>query len=533
MYNHEIALVNSKILTMDEKLPSAEAVYIKNGKIVFVGRNDDVISQLRHGAKVIDLQGLTVLPGFIDSHIHLMGLALARLWVNLKGVKSIGELKEVLKRNVNERPKGSWILGRGWDHEKFEEKRYPTRLDLDEVSEEHFIVIVRVCGHLCVVNTRALELFLRESCLIENEDLAKGIIKGEMIEKLFELVPPPTLEEIRESMKEVLRELAKVGITTVHSMSVTGEEIKILEQLRSEGSLPLRVRVYVRKALLDELEKLGIQRGFGDDLLRIMGIKIIADGSLGARSAALESPYSDNPTNSGLLYISYNELVKILNKCKKSNLQPSIHAIGDRAVRLVLDAIQRAYGSQVHKHRPRLEHGSLMPRELIEKMSELKGLIISIQPSFVISDFWAVSRVGENRVKNLYPFNSLLKSGVKVTIGSDSPVEVFDPMYQLYAITTRGRYEGIETYKFTREEVVKVNEAVKMYTVNGAYATFEENSIGSISPGKCADLVVLSEDLLSVPLSDIRKVKVLATMVNGNFIHKSPEFEEIIKEYEL
>lgn len=531
--SQEIALVNSKVITMNGQLPLAEAIYIKNGKIVFVGKNDEVISQLRRGTRIIDLRGLTILPGFVDSHIHLMGLALARLWVDLRNVKSISKLKGILKKYVNEKPKGSWILGRGWDHEKFEEKRYPTRLDLDEISKEHFIVVVRVCGHLCVVNTKVLKLLLREFHLVEDKDLSRGIIKGELIGNLFELIPPPTLKEIRKSMKEVLRELVKVGVTTVHSMSVTGEEIKILGQLRSEGSLPLRVRIYVRKSLLNSLKKLGIQRGFGDSFLRIMGIKVVVDGSLGARSAALESPYSDDPTNSGLFYISYNELIKVLGECKESNLQPSIHVIGDKAIRLVLKAIHEVYGDEAYKYRPRLEHASLVSRELIKKIEKLKGLIISIQPSFVISDFWAVSRLGKDRIKYLYPFNSLLRTKANITIGSDSPVEIFDPMYQLYAITTRGQYEGIETYRFTRKEIVEVNEAVKMYTVNGAYATFEENFIGSISPGKYADLVILSENLLNVPLSNIRKVKVLATMVNGNFIYKSPEFEGIIKEYEL
>jgi len=462
-----------------------------------------------------------------------MGLALTHLWINLKEVSSISELKDTLKKYVRGKPKGSWILGRGWDHEKFQERRYPTRLDLDEVSKEHFIVIIRVCGHLCVVNTRVLELLSKKLHLVGDVDLSQGIIKGNLIKELFKLIPSPTFEEIKECMKRSLEELVKAGITTVHAMSVTGEEMEMLQQLRSNNLLSLRVRLYVHYSLIDELERLRIQRGFGDDFLKIMGVKIVIDGSLGARTAALEEPYSDDPENTGLLYMSYNELVKILDKCKRMNLQPSIHVIGDKAVRLALKAIREIYGNDISEHRPRLEHASLMPSELIERAKELNGLVISIQPSFVISDFWAVDRVGRSRAKFLYPFNSLLSSGIRLIIGSDSPVENFDPMYQIYAVVTRGRYEGIETYKYTCGQEIEVADAIKMYTLNGAYATFEEKFAGSISPGKRADFVILSKNPLSATSLEIRNIKVLATIVNGNFVYESPEFREVIREYEV
>jgi len=531
--NQGIALVNSRIITMDKKFPLAEAIYIRNGKITLIGKNDKIISQARVGDKIIDLQGLVVLPGFIDAHVHLMELTLTHLWVDLREVKSIDELKEALKRVVKRKPKGSWIFGRGWDHEKFKERRYPTKLDLDEVSKEHFIVIVRTCGHLYVVNTKVLELFPKEVYKEHKRVLSDGIIKGNLVKILHKLVPSPTPDELKEAMKIVLKELVKTGITTVHNMSVTSEELRILQELKKEEYLLLKVRLYIHYSLIDELEKLGIEAGFGDDFLKILGIKIVLDGSLGARTAALKEPYSDDPENFGLFYVSYDELKKLLIKCKKLNLQPSIHVIGDKAVQFALNAIHEVYGNDAYRYRPRLEHASLISTELIDKAKRINGLVVCIQPSFIISDFWAIERIGRDRIKWLYPFNSLFKAKIKVAIGSDSPVETFDPFYQIYAITTRGQYENVETYRYTHEERVGINNALQMYTIGGAYAAFEEKYIGSLSPGKCADLIILSKNPLETPPSDIKEIKVLATIVNGNFVYRASEFDEFVQEYEL
>ena len=512
-----LALVNANVVTMDPSKPRAEAVYARGGVVRAVGSVSAVMRRVRPGDEVLDLEGLTVLPGFVDSHIHLMGLALSRKWVDLRGARSVRELVEALRERAALTPEGEWVLGRGWDHELLAEERYPTRADLDSVSERHYVVAVRVCGHACAVNSRVLKL-MRERLGVELAgELAEGLVRGSLLSRLFELVPKLSRDELRRGLVEVTRELAAAGITTAHAMSVTEEELTALVDLAREGLLPIRVRAYVVPSLM---HRAGLVRSL-EGMLRVAGVKLTLDGSLGARTAALEEPYSDEPGSMGVMHATEGELVAALMECRRLGLQPAMHAIGDRAVRLALSAIRAVYGRDLRPYRPRLEHASLLSEALLREMAEMRGLVVSIQPTFVTSDFWAVSRVGEHRAKYLYAFRSMAEAGVRLAVGSDAPVEDFKPLRQLRVLVDRGRREGAELHRLTPSEVLTAAEALAAYTTGGAYAAFDEGVISSISPGKLADMVVLSGDPLKVSADDMERLEVVATFVGGRLAHVS------------
>ena len=522
MYNSimkfDVLLINCKVNN------GIKAIGIKGNRIAYISSNKNLEKYIDEDTKVYDLKGHLVLPGFVDAHIHLLSLAKSRMWIDLKNVRSIEELKDLVRKEVKQKEKGEWVLGRGWDQEKFKEKRFPNRWDLDEVAPDNPVVLVRVCGHMCVVNSLALRIAgickntpsPKGGEIVKNEEgEPTGLLKESAMSLVFNKIGYDR-KKLFEKYVEIIEEVLKSGITMVHLMSVSREEFEFLEKLSLEGKLKLRVRVYFDVGLLPYLEKLGIRGGFGNDFLKICGIKIILDGSLGARSAALREAYSDDKDNFGIMLMNYGELKRIIEKCKKLGLQPAVHAIGDRAIEMVLRVYEEVYRNEVKKYRPRIEHVSLLSEDLIQRIKDLKP-IACVQPNFVISDWWAYERVGE-RIKFLYPFKTLYKI-TKLAIGSDSPVEPFNPFVQIYAAITRGVNEGVTTYNFTKHEVMGVHEIIKAYTEGGAYASFDENDYGNIEVGKKADLIVLDKDIFSCDAKKIKKIKIIGVMVDGKFVY--------------
>ncbi len=507
--------LNANVLTMDSARPLAEAVAVTGDRIVAVGSNEEIKPLIGLNTKVVDAKGTTILPGFIDCHTHLIEYGLSLKNVDLRGVTSIEEMKKRVAHRAQ--TSAAWILGLGWDQERFAEKRYPTRKDLDEASPDKPVLLWRVCGHICVLNSAALQV---AGIGAETPDPRGGIIDrdsseeptGILRETAFDLVlkaiPKLSLGDYEEAIVAASQRALEGGLTTVHCMTGSEPELRGLLKLRSEGRLRLRFYVFIPVEHMEAARYLGLRSGFGDDWIRLGGIKVFIDGSLGARTAALEEPYADDPKNRGMAIYNQQQLNEIVAEAHRSDFQIAAHAIGDRAIVMALHAFAKVNKSMPKEnHRHRIEHASVLDHTLIRRIQEL-GLIASVQPHFNVSDFWVEQRLGKERAYLTYPFASLLRAGVKVVAGSDCPVEPLTPLSGIEAAVNR-----------TPPETLGVEDAIALYTRNAAYASFDENTKGTITAGKLADLVILQEDPRKVPPSTISKIRVLKTMVGGRIVH--------------
>ncbi len=381
----------------------------------------------------MDLKGRVVMPGFIDAHAHLDSIGINLATLDLRGVSSIEELKSRLKDYVKS-VKARWIIGRGWDQELFRERRWPNRFDIDDVVSDRPVLLVRVCGHAAVLNTRAMELtgllnaVVRDVVRDGGVGNATGVIVERALDRVEELVRDSyTLGDYGEFMMNAMRYAASLGVTTVGFVSVDLKSLQSLIMLERElGRLPIRVRAYLNPSdhgidVIELLRQLGIRAGFGSQYLRINGIKVIADGSLGARTAWLSKPYNDDPGNSGRPNYGFDELMSIARRSGEAGLQLAIHGIGgDKMVETILDIYSRLGNAQVLRHR--IEHVSVLREDLVRRIREL-GIALAVQPHFVITDWWVVNRVGADRARYVYPFKTLIDNGVMLGFSTDAPVE--------------------------------------------------------------------------------------------------------------
>jgi len=516
----DLVLLNGSIITMDPKQPHAQAVAIKYDKIVGVGTYHEIRPWINDDTKTIDLKGKTVTSGFIDTHVHIRGFGKSLTTIDLRGIDSIKEIQQKLKAQVPKTPKDNWIFGHGWDQDRFKEKRYPTRWDLDKISPNNPVTLRRVCGHMCVVNSRALELanITRETKSSPKGRIDKtpqtgepnGILRENAMDLIQRIIPEPSETELMETCTLACKEAVKTGLTGVHWIIGSPTEIRVIQRLRAQNKLPLRVYILVPVEFLDDFIKMGLHTGFGDNMVRIGGIKILADGSLGARTAAFKEPYSDQPETKGMMLYTAEELSRLVIQAHAADFQLAIHAIGDYTVETVLNALDEALSRAPREnHRHRVEHASVLSEKTIRHMKKL-NLIASVQPHFVVSDFWAADRVGPERARWVYPFKSLIKEGVTVAGGSDCPVEPINPLFGIQAAVAR------ETFP---EERITVDDALRMYTINGAYASFEDDAKGSIEAGKLADLIVLSKNPLTVKSDKIKDIEVEMTIIGGKIVH--------------
>jgi predicted amidohydrolase YtcJ len=513
-------LVNGNIVTLDQSLPSAQALALYGDRIVAVGNNHDISSLASSEATRIDLKGATVLPGFIDCHVHLVEYGLSLWSLDLREVRSIEELKKLVSAKAREA--SSWIMGVGWDQERFAEKRYPTRQDLDQASPDRPVLLRRVCCHICVVNSKALQLAQVDSKTPDPEggvidrDAANeptGILRETAVELIERKIQDPTLEEYENATLTACQKALEAGLTSVHCILGSETELRVLLKLRTEERLPIRFYVLIPASRLKTAKQLGLTTGFGDKWVRLGSVKIFTDGSLGASTAALEAPYSDDPINRGVTIYNQEQLDEIIAEAQRSDFQVAVHAIGDRAIGILLEAVRKAKRGTAGKDlRHRIEHASVLNPELIRRMKELE-LTVTVQPHFVVSDFWVEQRLGSERARFTYPFSSLLQAGLMVVGASDCPVEPLGPLSGIAAAVDRDGPEAIAT-----------EDAIALYTRNAAYASFEENVKGTITAGKYADLVVLEEDPKRVRPSQISEIAVLMTMVGGRVLYRSPTF---------
>ncbi|MGD8506725.1 MAG: amidohydrolase [Candidatus Bathyarchaeota archaeon] len=523
MQHADLVLKNANTLTMNPHEPHAEAIAIKDNKIVAVGTNEQVQAWIGNQTRVMNLNGKTVVPGFIDTHVHMRGFGRFLTTIDLREVNSIKKMQQLLQERVQKTPKQKWILGRGWDQEKFKEKRYPTREDLDEAAPTNPVIFTRVCGHICVVNSQALELadISRDTVARSGGQIDKnletgeptGILRENALDLVWNIVPEPSEEELTEICELACQKAVEAGLTSVHWFVQSSVEIRILQRLRVKNRLAIRIYLVVPVGLLDCLTDAGLLTGFGDSMIKIGSIKILADGSLGARTAALKQPYNDKPSTKGMMLYSQKSLNEMALKAHRIGFQLAIHCIGDQAVDMTLKALEKALKETPREnHRHRLEHVSVLNESLIQRMKRL-GIVASVQPHFVVSDFWVVKRVGKARARWVYPFKTLIENGILVVGGSDCPVEPISPILGIYAAVNRKAFQ---------QERITVEEAIRIYTANAAYASFEEKTKGSIEAGKLADLVVLSDDLGGIEPRKIEDVKVEMTIIGGKFVHRMP-----------
>ncbi len=525
----DLVLRGGKIITVDAKNSRAEAVAVKGDKIIYVGAERGAAAFVGEKTKVYDLKGATVVPGLIDSHGHLLGLGQSLRQLNLVGTISYEQIVEMVAKRARETPRGQWILGRGWDQNDWPEKSFPTHHKLSEVSPDHPVLLERIDGHASLANKKALEI---AGVNRNTPDPPGGKIHrdktgeptGVLIDTAQNLVerhvPEPPPAEVKEMLLEAQRECLRHGLTGVHDAGAGRRTLEAFKELAREGKLKLRVYAMLAGRdgkLLEEYFSRGPEIGIGGNRLTIRSIKLVADGALGSRGAALFSDYSDDPGNKGLLIMSEEEIYSITKRALETGFQVCTHAIGDRANHIVLNAYERALEAVPAARDPRLriEHAQVISLKDIGRFARL-NVIASMQQTHATSDmYWAEARVGPERAKGAYAWRRLLESGARIAGGSDFPVEGVSPLWGLYAAITRQDHKAWPKEGWYLDQRMTREEALRSFTIEAAYAAFEEKTKGSIEVGKLADMVILSKDIMTVPPAELLKTEVVATIVGG------------------
>ena len=532
----DLIIFGASILTMDADKPRAQAVAVQGAKIAAVGSSEDILRLRCEKTVLIDAGGRSVLPGFNDSHLHLYGYAKTKSMVELSELAGIDALEIRLKNHIRDLAPtdGAWVIGRGWDQTPYREGRMPNRHDLDRVSAVHPIMLTRKCGHVCVLNTAALKaaaIFDHppavEGGLVELG--ADGKPSGILKENAMELALPPTPAVMGAAVKALItaaaQDFVKAGLTSVQTDDLgafPGEPAELFRaylELAEEGRLPLRVN---EQMLLTEPDKLrqviemGYTTGFGNDFFRIGPLKLLTDGSLGGRSALLSEPYADEPGNRGIALFSREQLKQLVSLAHKAGMQVAAHAIGDRAVADVLDVYREVLqGHPRQDPRFRVIHASLTPPELLDRFIR-QGVLADVQPCFVPSDLpFIESRLGKARAAFAYRFRDFLRRGIHLGGSSDCPVEDHRPLMGIHAAVNRRGFDGRPEEGWMPGQKLTVHEAISLYTMGSAYSAFEEGIKGSVTAGKLADLVILSDDIEKVSPEQIRDLTVEKTIIGG------------------
>ena len=528
----DVVLINSTIYTLNDSAPNAQAVAFLGDTLVFVGSNALSKEYQCNDAKVIDLKGSYVYPGFVDSHAHLKGIGHRENSLNLQGIDSLKEMLTTVEIFSNGIQPGEWVVGRGWIEKVWPEKRFPTRYELDRFSSDKPVILERADGHAVVVNSLALELAGISS---ESNDPHGGRIEkdkngeptGMLIDKatslVEKLIPKTTKQEDKRDLKAGIDSNVSLGWTQVQIAGGTFSDIEILEEIKKEGNLLQRVYFAVSAGKPAEtLLKLGPKLD-PENMLTVRGIKLYADGALGSRGAALLEKYEDQDTT-GLLIFTKEETLPVLEKALKKGIQIQTHAIGDKGNRITLDWYQEAFNSIVDEERKvidprwRIEHSQIITKEDQIRFRDME-IIASMQPSHAIGDLhFAPSRLGMQRVGNGYVWRNLIDLGVVVAGGSDAPVEIGDPRIEFYAAVARKDLDGFYDKGWHLEQAVTREEALKMFTIWPAFAAFQEDINGTIEVGKLADLTIFSKDIMKVPEEEILEAQVIMTIVNGKIV---------------
>ena len=529
----ELIVTNARIYTVDANRPMAEAMAVGGGRVLFVGSERGAMVHRGPSTNIVNLEGQTVIPGMIDSHVHLLDLGNRLRNVDLFGTRSYDEVVARVVERARTAPAGTWILGRGWDQNDWGDTRLPSHEALSRAVPNHPVVLTRVDGHATLVNQAAMRA---ANLATSTRDPSGGRIErgqggaptGVLVDAAMGLVssriPPASRDDIRGAVLAAIQETAKWGLTGVHDARVARPVIDIYEELAREGKYDLRNYVMVAandSATLNHYLQRGPQTALHDARIWIRSIKISSDGALGSRGAAMLEPYSDDPSNSGLLLVPPAFIEDVAKRALTRGFQLNVHAIGDRGNRVTLDAFEAALRAvPTADHRFRIEHAQIIHHADIPRFAEL-DVIPAMQAVHQTSDmYWAGNRVGQERLYGAYAWRSLLNTGVIIPNGSDFPVEDVNPLLSFHSSVTRQDAKNWPAGGWRPEERMTRDEALKSMTIWPAYASFMENEVGSLTPGKLADFVVLDRDIMRVADEDILGTRVMATWLGGRQIYR-------------
>jgi predicted amidohydrolase YtcJ len=506
-----------------------------NEKIIAIGEKEELLPLASTDTRIIDLKGRSVLPGFNDSHLHLIEGGLNLIQLDLSNVRSRTEFISRVAEYGKNLDKGDWILGGGWDNEGWDDKTPPTRELIDPVSRDNPLLLTRVDCHMSLANSYALTLAGIDektadppggAVIRDNQGKPTGILADTAQQLVWRVVPSPSEKKLLSAAKKALSEAARVGITSITENAFliadttrpADEMVRIYHRLLREGELTLRVNLWFPVEAVENISSLGIESGFGSYNLRIAGVKGFLDGSLGASSARFFKPYTDDPENRGILVTPPERMSELLKKAVRANLQPAVHAIGDEANHILLDIYQEILNeNKTSPLRLRMEHAQHLTREDIARMGRLE-IIASVQPRHAVDDYRFLWRkLGDERAKTSYPYRSLLEAGAPLAIGSDFPVAPLSPLISLKAAVVRKGEEAVEEW-FLKERL-PLSSALTAYTRGSAYATGEEGIKGELSLSKLADMVVLSDDIFKIPEEKIAELAVDYTIVGGRIVY--------------
>jgi predicted amidohydrolase YtcJ len=524
-------LYNGNVHTMDPRRPRAQAVVIRQGRVVTAGMDKDLRDLIRPGVEAINLEGRTVIPGLCDAHLHFVSAGQVMQQVDHNDLPSLEEAIRRVGDRVAKTPKGQWIFARGWDQTEWAENRYPTAADLDRVSPDNPVACTRTDGHLLWVNSLAMQMagITRDTpdpdgghIDRDEQGAPTGVLRENAQRLVRGIIPATTRDNILEFTREAIAYAHRHGITAVHDMSgsgVFGDHLWAYQVLKERGELNLRILAQIPGSDIEHAVALGIRTGLGDEWIRLGAVKVFADGTLGSQTALMLAPFENSENNTGIAVTPLEELHRISQKAIENGLSIAVHAIGDRANREMLDIFEELRPSE-RQLRCRIEHCQTLDAADIPRFQKL-GVVASMQPCHQPADMANADRFwGKERAAHTYAFRSLLNTGAVLAFGSDAPVEPMDMLPNIHAAVTRTRKDGTPPGGWNPAEKLTVEEAVRGFTMGAAYASGVEKLKGSLSPRKVADLAILHEDIFTIDPNRIWDVKVDMTVVNGKVVYE-------------
>ena len=531
----DLLLFNGNVYTVNEKRPHAEAIAVKKDRIAFIGSNGE--AKRFHAARTVDLGGKTVLPGLTDSHVHIFGIGERELTLNLEGTNTLEDFLAKVRARVAQTPPDKWITGRGWIETFWKPPTFPTRQDLDSVAADHPLFLTRADGHAAIVNSAALKIAKIDKNTANPfggeilKDKTTGEPTGMLLDNAMDLVakniPKPTSAEREQALVTGINREIGLGWCEIQNAGSHKDDIDLIKKAFESGKIKIRFVncVFGPGEDAQHFLKEGATLNAFNHHFTQRTIKVIFDGALGSRGAALLKPYNDAPETSGYLTEKPEELKPMFEEAMRRGIQVETHAIGDRANRLILDLYEAALKAvpaeqrKIREPRWRVEHAQIVDPADLPRFAKL-GVIPSMQPSHAISDlFFAPARLGMDRLAGAYAWQSFLKSGAIICGGSDAPVERGEPMIEFYAAVARKSIKGESGEGWHPEQGVSREQALKMFTIWPAYAAFEERDKGTIEAGKLADFTVLSQDIMKIPKPEILKTRAEMTIIGGEIVY--------------
>lgn len=528
----DLIITNAKIWTVDKSRPNAEALAVLGERIVAVGSSAEVDTWHGPQTKVLDAQGKLLLPGFNDAHVHFVDGGDQLQSVQLKDASTPEEFARRIGERAKTTPKGEWVTGGDWDEQRWSPVTLPTKELIDPVTPDTPVWVNRYDGHESLANSVVLRLagITAKSpdppgglIVRDAQGNPTGVLKDSAQDLVVKVMPPMTAAHRMRAIHQAMDHAASVGITSVQDMNPTYDDVKAYSELEEKGALTVRMYVAPLETGWRDQAKIGIRHAFGTPLLRMGAVKGYADGSLGSETAYFFDPYTDAPNTHGLLSDEMHPVSGMQQRLRGADaagLQICVHAIGDRAISMILDIytqIEKTNGKR--DRRWRIEHSQHMAAKDFARYARL-GVIASVQPYHAIDDGrWAESRIGPDRIKRTYAFRTFLDNGVRLAFGTDWPVAPLSPMWTIYAAVTRATLDGKNPDGWIPEQKLTVAESIEAYTMGSAYAEFQEKEKGSITPGKLADFVVLSDDIFKIPPAAIKNVKIEATFLGGKLVY--------------